>query len=138
MPYDLHMNHHIRALPPAVRAMQNMGFSAAQCLEGTGLSEQAILAPDALAAFSLQQEFRFHRNLLQLSGDPLLGLILGKAYNLQSYGLFGYAFLSAPTLRQALMVVRDYGPLVLDPVQPRFLGDRQQRGFTVFTPSGYP
>lgn len=113
MPYNLHMTHHIRTLPPAVRAMQNMGFSAAQCLEGTGISEQALLAPDALGTFRLEQEFRFHRNLLQLSGDPLLGLTLGKAYNLQSYGLFGYAFMSAPTLRQALMVVRDYGPLSL-------------------------
>jgi AraC-like DNA-binding protein len=113
MSSDLRMNHHIRALPPAVRAMQKMGFSAAQCLEGTGISERALLTPDALATFSLQQEFRFHRNLLQLSGDPLLGLALGKAYNLQSYGLFGYAFLSAPTLRQALMVVRNYGPLSL-------------------------
>ncbi|MBP6683119.1 MAG: AraC family transcriptional regulator ligand-binding domain-containing protein, partial [Halioglobus sp.] len=33
------------------------------------------------------------------------------AYPAQSYGLFGYAFLSAPTLRHALAIVSNYGPL---------------------------
>jgi AraC-like DNA-binding protein len=107
----LNMSHHIKALPPALRFMEDLGFSAAQCLEGTGVSSRDLEAADPSAAFSLDQEFRFHRNLLALTQDPLLGLRIGRAYTLQSYGLFGYAFLSAPTLRQALTLARNYGPL---------------------------
>ena len=105
------LSHHIKALPPALRFMEDLGFSAAQCLEGTGIDAPALFTAEAIPQFSLEQEFRFHRNLLQLTGDPLLGLKIGRAYSLQSYGLFGYAFLSAPTLRQALILASNYGPL---------------------------
>jgi AraC-like DNA-binding protein len=113
--------HHIKALPPAIKAMQDLGYDARQCLQGTGIREQDLILPDPAQPFSLDQEFRFHRNLLQLSGDPLLGLKLGKAYTLQSYGLVGYAFLSAPTLRQALTIVRNYGPLTFTLFKVDFL-----------------
>ena len=103
--------HHIRALPPALRAMQDMGYPIERCLAGTGVLERDLAAPDLATKFSLEQEFQFHRNLLALTGDPMLGLTLGRAYTLQSYGLLGYAFLSAPTLRQALMIASNYALL---------------------------
>lgn len=106
-----YLAHHIKALPPALRAMEDMGYGAGQCLAGTGINEQNLISPDPQGEFSLEQEFRFHRNLLELTGDPLLGLKLGRAYTLQSYGLLGYAFLSAPTLRHALTIVSNYGLL---------------------------
>ena len=111
MPSHIDLSHHIRALPPAIGVMETLGFSVQQCLQGTGINAQQLAATDSPTDFTLEQEFRFHRNLLQLTGDPLLGLRVGRAYTLQSYGLLGYAFLSAPTLRQALMVIRKYGPL---------------------------
>jgi AraC-like DNA-binding protein len=111
MAASIHVSHHIKALPPALKAMQAMGYDPRQCLVGTGIELEDLLCPDPQADFSLAQEFRFHRNLLQLSGDALLGLKLGKGYPLQAYGLFGYAFLSAPTLRHALAIVSNYGPL---------------------------
>jgi AraC-like DNA-binding protein len=103
--------HHIKALPAAIRVMQDQGYTAQQCLQGTGISEADLLHLDTARDFSLEQEFRFHRNLLELSADPLLGLKIGRAYTLQSYGLLGYAFLSAPTLRQAMTILRNYGSL---------------------------
>ncbi len=103
--------HHIKALPPALRAMQELGYSADDCLKGTGLTEADLANPALEIAFSLEQEYRFHRNLLALTGDPQLGLKLGKAYKVESYGLLGYAFMSAPTLRHALILIRNYGPL---------------------------
>jgi AraC-like DNA-binding protein len=111
MASHIDFSHHIRALPPAIGVMGALGFSVQQCLQGTGIDEQQLSATDSPTDFTLEQEFRFHRNLLRLTGDPLLGLRVGRAYTLQSYGLLGYAFLSAPTLRQALMVIRKYGPL---------------------------
>ena len=111
MAASLNIAHHIKALPPALKAMEAMGYDTRQCLAGTGIDPEELLSTDLPQGFSLGQEFRFHRNLLQLSGDPLLGLKLGEAYPVQTYGLFGYAFLSAPNLRQALMIVSNYGPL---------------------------
>lgn len=102
--------HHIKALPPALRAMANLGFCEADCLEGTGVNAEQLLDAD-YDGFTLENEFAFHRRLLELSGDPLLGLHIGGYYTLETYGLFGYAFLSAPTLRQALLVARNFGLL---------------------------
>ncbi len=103
--------HHIRALPPVLRAMKELGYTADDCLAGTGLEEADLDHPRQESSFSLAQEFRFHRNLLELTGDPQLGLRLGKVYKVESYGLLGYAFMSAPTLRHALTIIRNYGPL---------------------------
>ena len=88
-----------------------MGFAASDCLAGTDLTEGDLVGSLSDLPFSLEQEFRFHRNLLELTGNPMLGLLLGKAYRLENYGLLGYAFMSAPTLRHAMVVLRNYGPL---------------------------
>ncbi len=107
----IELSHHIRALPPALKAMAAMGHDPGQCLAGTGITPDDLLTGEPPGDFTLAQEFRFHRNLLELSGDPLLGLKLGQAYTMQAYGLFGYAFLSAPTLRHAMRIVSNYGLL---------------------------
>jgi AraC-like DNA-binding protein len=121
MAANLPISHHIKALPPAIKAMEAMGFDARDCLTGTGIKPEDLLAPDPQLEFSFEQEFRFHRNLLQLTGDPLLGLKLGKAYTIQTYGLFGYAFMSAPTLRQAMTIVSKYGPLTFTLFRVNFI-----------------
>lgn len=105
------VSHHIKALPPALKMMQEMGYDAGPCLAGTGVTESDLREPAESGDFSIEQEFRFHRNLLELTGDPLLGLTLGRAYTVETYGLLGYAFLSAPTLRHAMTIIRNYGPL---------------------------
>ena len=110
--------HHIKALPPALRAMKALGFEACDCLEGTDVSEDQLAS--GTAPFTLGQELRFHRNLLALTGDPQLGLTIGEAYTLETYGLFGYAFMSAPTLRQAMTVTANYGPLTYTLFRIRF------------------
>mgnify|MGYP001816272841 FL=1 len=107
----LDTNHHIKALPPALEAMKSMGFSAEDCLRQTDITESDLSRSNVEAGFTLEQEFQFHRNLLQLTENPMLGLLLGKSYPLESYGLLGYAVLSAPTLRQAMIVLQNYGPL---------------------------
>jgi AraC-like DNA-binding protein len=112
--------HHIKALPTALRAMSAMGFTATDCLAGTDLRE-ADLGGAKDPPFTLEQEFRFHRNLLELTDNPMLGLLLGREYQLESYGLLGYAFMSAPTLRQAMVVIRNYGPLTFTLFDINFL-----------------
>lgn len=128
-----YLAHHIKALPPALRAMQDLGYSAEACLAGTGIAEADLAHIEGGSDFTLEQEFRFHRNLLELSGDPLLGLKLGKVYTLQSYGLLGYAFLSAPTLRHALAIVSNYGLLSFTLFRIDFRVDKGQ-GILRFSP----
>ena len=52
------LSHHIKGLPPALKAIQAMGFSAEECLAGTGLSPADLENPQADAGFGLDQEFR--------------------------------------------------------------------------------
>lgn len=98
-----------------------MGFAAPDCLKGTDLTAQQLAGNLSELPFSLEQEFRFHRNLLELTDNPMLGLLLGKAYKLEAYGLLGYAFMSAPTLRHAMIVLRNYGPLTFTFFDVNFL-----------------
>lgn len=121
MAAKLDTSHHIKALTPALATMESMGFSAGDCLRGTDLTEADLSRAAAEAHFTLEQEFQFHRNLLCLTEDPLLGLRLGKSYQLERYGLLGYAVLSAPTLRQAMIVLRNYGPLTFTLFEVSFL-----------------
>lgn len=103
------IDHHIKGLRPALQTMAELGFSHDQCLEGTGINEQQLNNPDM--GISLEQEFAFYRRLIQLSEDPLIGLKLGQAYRLESYGVLGYAILSSPTLGRGLELANQYGEL---------------------------
>lgn len=113
-------SHHLTALGLALRVMAERGFSAADCLRGTGLTEQDLLRPSTEVGLQLEQEFCFHRNLLALTGDPLLGLATGRTLLPDSHGLLGYAFLSARTLRQSMVILRTYGPLTFSPFRLDF------------------
>ena len=101
--------HSIAGLGPALRVMVAEGHSVLQCLKGTGILTGQL--DDPHQTITLRQEIRFHRNLMELSGDPTLGLRIGSAYLPQRYGLLGYAVLSAATLRDALVVATNFGDL---------------------------
>ena len=121
MPGKLDTRHQIKAVPPALEAMTSMGFSVDDSLRETDLTESDLSRSSAETGFTLEQEFQFHRNLLRLTENPMLGLLLGKSYRLESYGLLGYAVLSAPTLRQAMIVLRNYGPLTFTLCEVHFM-----------------
>ncbi|MDP3713909.1 MAG: AraC family transcriptional regulator [Mycobacteriales bacterium] len=83
-----------------VRLGLDRGVAAETSLAGTGLAADA-LPPDVTAA----QELRVVRNLVAATGDePELGLDAGTRYHLTTYGIWGFALLSSPTLRAALDV----------------------------------
>ena len=68
-----------------------------------------LLNPQSRLTF--QQELAFYRNALELTGDPTIGLKLGEPFIPQRYGLFGYALLSASTLRRAMSHAVNFGQL---------------------------
>lgn len=94
------MTHPVAALLPPLKMMQGDGYSAEACLQGTGLQVQQLNEP--ARSVTLQQEVRFYRNLLELTGDAAIGLRIGAAFVPQRYGIFGYALLSAATLGHAM------------------------------------
>lgn len=109
MPKAVPQTHSVRGLAPSLKVMAAEGYTAQQCLKGTGILLAQLDEPRHL--ITLQQEVRFYRNLLELSADPTIGLRLGMAYLPQRYGLFGYALLSVATLRHAMVVTSKFGDL---------------------------
>src|ERR1043165_3242601 len=75
------------------------GLAAADCLAGTGIEAASLGDPHHLVEAS--QEIAVVRNLLHGLGDrPGLGIEVGSRYHVTTFGLFGYALLSAPTMRE--------------------------------------
>jgi len=101
--------HSIVGLAPALKVMAAEGHAVQPCLKGTGILSSQL--DDQRRTITLRQEIRFHRNLLELSGDPTIGLRIGASYLPQRYGLFGYALMSAATLRHAIVVATNFGDL---------------------------
>jgi AraC-like DNA-binding protein len=98
--------HHIKGFRPSLQAMSLLGVSAETCLQGTGITEADLDNPESTCTW--QQELSFLQNLRDLSSDPCLGLKLAKFYSLPTYGLIGYAMLSAPTFRHAMNIIESY------------------------------
>lgn len=76
-----------------------LGIDREAALRGTDLDPLAIATPRArIASSSLRVLIR---NLLELSGRPDLGLVLGLRARISDFGPFGYAMMSCPTLGDA-------------------------------------
>lgn len=83
------------------------GWSAAQMLRGSGISEPMLR--NAQAEIEAAQELQVVRNLVALSGhEPALGLQVGERYRLTTYGIWGYTLLSSRTLGSAVEVALRY------------------------------
>ncbi|GAA6152918.1 AraC family transcriptional regulator [Pseudoteredinibacter isoporae] len=115
-----------------LRVMHDKGFSAEQCLDGSGLSVDDLLRDGQ--SLRLEQEFRIYRNLQNLVDSEDLGLDLGQAFELQNYGVLGYAILSAATVQEALELVADFGELTFSHFNIAIRNIDDLAGF-VFAPS---
>lgn len=94
---------------PALALMEQLGFSAKDCLRNCGISLAEIEKEDC--QFGAEQEFQFYRNILQLSENPMIGLDLGQAFKAESYGLLGYAMISARSMSEVLSLASDFSAL---------------------------
>ncbi|WP_137816338.1 AraC family transcriptional regulator [Gandjariella thermophila] len=83
------------------------GVPVATCLAGTGI-EQAMLRDDTAVVRSGQELIVAH-NLVRAAGDPPgLGFAVGSRFRLRTYGVWGFALLASPTLRDAADVALRY------------------------------
>ena len=81
---------------------QDVGIRLADCLRTTGITIHQL--NDNNAEVSAQQELSLIANIIQAQGHYRadFGLEAGRRYHLSSYGIWGFALISSPTLREAI------------------------------------
>ena len=79
--------------------MQARGHAPERVLAGSGLRAEHLDDPHWRA--QPQQYRQIIANMLELTGDPCLGISLGQEFKLSDLGILGYAVMSSPTLRVA-------------------------------------
>ncbi|CCK75153.1 Transcriptional regulator, AraC family [Oleispira antarctica RB-8] len=89
---------------------QEKGISQDALLENTEIDPAAFSDPKALLTY--QQVIILTNNTLRLSNEPTLGIELGKAININQFGMLGYAILSCANVRQALNLGLKYHVLI--------------------------
>ncbi len=100
MPSNHQIQHSISSLSTPLRYIKNHSIDLDRCLIGTGINKQDIQG--SKSKIHLAQLLRFCQNIRELSGDRYLGLALGSEIHIADYGMFGFAMMSARTLRQAI------------------------------------
>jgi AraC-like DNA-binding protein len=91
-------------------------------LAGTGITQS--LLDDAGGFVSAHDQDRFLANAIDLSGDAMPGLRLGRRLNISAHGSAGFAGLTAPNARTALQVAVRYFPLITQLVSLRLEEER--------------
>ncbi len=89
-----------------LQVFEERGLDAREVRAGTGLRDEVLAQPDARIAPS--QWARLVLNAIRLSGDAGLGFELGLRLRPSAHGFLGYAALTAPDLRTALVVNARY------------------------------
>ncbi|MEV0336047.1 AraC family transcriptional regulator [Nocardia sp. NPDC050717] len=84
-----------------IRLAEEHGVPLRTCLRDTGL--RADLLADPRAEISATAELTVIANVVRALGDPPgLGLRAGTLFRVTSYGMWGFALISSPTLRSAI------------------------------------
>lgn len=77
------------------------GATAADLLAGTELTEELLRDPDA--QIDAHTELAVIRNLVRaLPDQPAMGVEVGRRYRITTFGIFGFACVSSPTLAEAI------------------------------------
>ena len=130
------LSHHLVAIRGALSTVESIGLEPSACLKETGLTLDMLndwsiseaVTNASLPDISLAQEFQFYRNVLSLSSDPLIGLKLGRTFRYESYGLLGYAMLSAQNLRETIGIASDFSVLTFSHFSIKLLDTDEESG----------
>ena len=89
---------------------QSHGLASQDCLRGTKLDMATVV--DALGEITAAQELRLIQNLVGgLERRPTLGLEAGSRYRIDTFGILGFACMSAPRLRDIIDISLRYQDL---------------------------
>ncbi|MDT7805489.1 MAG: hypothetical protein QOI78_8922 [Actinomycetota bacterium] len=88
------------------RFAADRGLAAGRLLSATSLSPD--LLADPAAQVDARQELAVVRALVALDGSDAAALELGRRYRVTTFGIFGFACISSPTLRDAMLFALRY------------------------------
>ncbi|WP_439377325.1 AraC family transcriptional regulator [Amycolatopsis lexingtonensis] len=88
------------------RFVAERGLAAEKLLAATSLSPE--LLTDAGVQVDARQELAVVRALMELDGSDTTALELGSRYRVTTFGIFGFACISSPTLRDAMLFALRY------------------------------
>jgi AraC-like DNA-binding protein len=94
------------SFPLMLDIMHELGVADDRILKNTGLDRDKIAREGTLVSFI--QALKLIRNILASSPRPDIGLRIGDRYQINTYGVLGYAMMSSPTWGDALKVARHY------------------------------
>ncbi len=102
-------------LAALVEVLREQGIAPEASLSGTGLSPESLTQPQTLT--SIRQYITACNNALHLSKDPEIPFRVGSRIPLSAYGMYGFALVCSPTVRECLQMAVKYHrlatPLVL-------------------------
>ena len=101
------IKHHVRGIKMVLAMMPHLNMDVPSELSNHAISKMFTNSE----AFNLHREMHFFSRLIDLMDDPLIGLRLGEAYHLESYGMYGLALRVAPDLRTVFNFIAEYFPL---------------------------
>lgn len=82
-----------------VEVLREDGVAPTDALRGSALDTEALLQP--ATRISYRQLLTVFGNALALSPDPAIALRAGRRIHMTNYGLYGYALVSQPTIRDS-------------------------------------
>jgi AraC-like DNA-binding protein len=89
-----------------VEVLEEQGIPAEASLSGTGLSPGSLTNPDTRT--SVRQYITVCHNALQLSESPETPFRTGSRIPLSAYGMYGFALVCSPTIREYFQVAVKY------------------------------
>ena len=89
-----------------VEVLSEQGIAPEASLSGTGLSLESISNPDTLT--SVLQYITVCRNALELSKTPETPFRTGSRIPLSAYGMYGFALVCSPTIREYFQMAIKY------------------------------
>jgi AraC-like DNA-binding protein len=94
------------SFPLILDVMEELGIDNNAILKNTSLERLEVAQEGTLVSFI--QALKLMRNILARSPRPDIGLIIGSRYQINTYGVLGYAMMSCPTWGDALRLARHY------------------------------
>lgn len=98
-----------------VQVLDELGVPSSLLLEGTGIAAHSLRDPDALT--STAQLYEVLRRAVALCPSPEIGVRAGQLLRITGYGMYGYALLCSPTLRDGMEMALRYHALA-NPLVP--------------------
>ncbi len=92
--------HSIIGLLEILKWMEQQGYSKQALLQNTQIDSARLSDPKATVL--PKEELCFYRNLLRVSGKPSIVLEAGFNLKLATYGIWGLALISSPTVEKAI------------------------------------